>query len=258
MALAGYEYFLRTGQSLQWDAADIDLTQDATAWTALCPHDRDRVMGLLAGFCIAEWAVAEELPAFAQAIDHPDARACFTLQDGDEARHAQFFDRVVDEVAGVAGSTSHERRAAVRHLVSPQFLHLFEKLLPERAARVGAIGGLQAGVGLYHLVLEGVVLIAGQFAFFEVLDELDCLPGLRQGVELVHRDERWHIGFGARCLQDLGVSADQVEQIVAEGQSAVDAWGWLVSPQHSQKMAQQHRRRLRATGLLPPAREAGA
>lgn len=254
MALAGYEYFLRTARSLQWDADEIDLSEDAAAWPNLSPRARDRVMGLIAGFCVAEWAVADELPAFAEAINQPAAAACFSMQDGDELRHSAFFDRVVAEVAEVSGDTRDERRAAVRHLVPAQFLDLFEEALPQRAARVGRDGGLLAGVGLYHMVLEGIVLIAGQFAFFEVLDELDCLPGLRQGVGLVHRDERWHIGFGARCLQDLDVSAEHVEQIVSEGESAVDAWGWLVSPHHSRKMMQMHRRRLRATGLLPAQR----
>ncbi len=253
MALAGYQYFLRTARSLQWDERDIDLSADAAAWTSLRQHDRDRVMGLIAGFCIAEWAVADELGAFADAIDDPDAAACFRMQDGDEFRHSRFFDRVVAEVPAVAGETRDQRRSAVRGRVPQQFLRLFEQELPHRAAQVGRAGGMPAGIGLYHMVLEGIVLIAGQFAFFEALDELDCLPGLRRGVELVHRDERWHIGFGARCLQDLQVSPEQVQRIVDEGDAAVQAWGDLVAPRHSRKMAQLHRRRLKATGLLPAA-----
>lgn len=251
MALAGYPYFLRTARSLQWDEQDIDLSADAAAWPRLAETDRERVMGLIAGFCVAEWAVADELPAFADAIGNADAAACLRMQDGDEARHSRFFDRVVAEIPQVAGVTRGERRAAVRRHVPAQFLRLFEHDLPQRAAKVGHAGGMPAGIGLYHMVLEGVVLIAGQFAFFEVLDELDCLPGLRRGVELVHRDERWHIGFGARCLQDLALTPEHVERIVVEGEEAVGAWGELVPARHCRKMMQLHRRRLRATGLLP-------
>ena len=50
MALAGYEYFLRTARSLQWDAGEIDLSEDAAAWPSLRSEDRDRVMGLIAGY----------------------------------------------------------------------------------------------------------------------------------------------------------------------------------------------------------------
>ncbi len=251
MGLAGYPYFLRTARSLQWDESAVDLSEDARAWPELRRADRERVMGLIAGFSVAEWAVADELPAFAEAVDDADAAACFRMQDGDELRHSRFFDRVVAEVPRVPGRTRGERRAAVREWLPREFLDLFERALPERAARVGRGGGVSAGVGLYHMVLEGIVLIAGQFAFFEVLDELGCLPGLRRGVELVHRDERWHIGFGARCLQDSEMSREALDRIVAEGEAAADAWGGLVSSRHSRKMAQLHRRRLRATGLAP-------
>lgn len=254
MALAGYDYFLRTARSLQWDEHSIDLSADAAAWSHLAETDRARVMGLIAGFAVAEWAVADELPAFAEAVGDADVAACFTAQDADEARHSRFFDRVVAEVPRVEGDTRRARRDAVREWLPTEFLRLFEKELPERAARVGGEGGMSAGVGLYHMVLEGVVLIAGQFAFFEVLDELGCLPGLRQGVELVHRDERWHIGFGARCMQDLDPSPDAVERILTEGEAAVGVWGELVSPEHSRKMMRLHRRRLRAVGLLPSGR----
>lgn len=249
--LAGYQYFLDMAQSLQWDEQEIDLSADAAAWPTLSEAEHRRVMGLIAGFCVAEWAVADELPTFAGAIGDPVAADVLRMQDGDEARHSRFFDRVVAEVAQVPGASRDERRAGVRGWMSGEFLRLFEEELPARAARVGREGGISAGIGLYHMVLEGIVLIAGQFAFFEVLDEIDRLPGLRRGVELVHRDERWHVGFGARCLQDLNLTPDAVERIVAEGEAAVSVWGDLVSEQSTQKMMQLHRRRLRATGLLP-------
>jgi ribonucleoside-diphosphate reductase beta chain len=249
--LAGYQYFWNIAQSLQWDEQEIDLSADAAAWPTLSPGEHHQVMSLIAGFAVAEWAVADELPAFAGAIDDPAAADVLRMQDGDEGRHSRFFDRVVAEVVQTPGTSRDERRAGVRGWMSAEFLRLFEEELPARAARVGSEGGVSAGIGLYHMVLEGIVLIAGQFAFFEVLNDIGRLPGLRQGVELVHRDERWHVGFGARCLQDLNLGPDAVERILAEGEEAVSVWGSVVPEQSTQKMLQLHRRRLRATGLLP-------
>lgn len=253
MPLAGYDYFLDIAKSVQWDQNNVDLAVDVAEWPLLDSNFREQVMGLLAGFCIAEWAVADELPAIAHEIDDPSAAQCLRMQAGDEVRHSQFFDRVVAEVARVPGDTRDERRSAVRHRMSPEFLRLFEEELPRRAAQVSSEGGVAAAVGLYHMVLEGVVLIAGQFAFFDVLDKDSQLPGLRQGVELVHRDERWHIGFGARCLQDLPLKTGTVDRILAEGEEAVSVWGDHVAPKHTEKMMQLHRRRLRAAGLLKKA-----
>ena len=55
-----------------------------------------------------------------------------------------------------------------------EFLELFEVRLPEAAA--GAPG---EAVGLYHMVLEGVVFTAGQLALLDLVD--DRLPGLTAG-----------------------------------------------------------------------------
>jgi hypothetical protein len=67
-------------------------------------------------------------------------------------------------------------------------------------------------------VLEGVVLLAGQNAMLDTLDRLSVgLPGVRRGVELVLRDERWHIGFGTRLVQGAGLGYDEVEALLALG-----------------------------------------
>jgi ribonucleoside-diphosphate reductase beta chain len=97
------------------------------------------------------------------------------------------------------------------------------------------------------MVLEGVVLLAGQNAMLDTLDRLSVgLPGVRRGVELVLRDERWHIGFGTRLVQGAGLGRDEVEALLALGQAAAGAWGDLVSPSAAEKAARMHRTRLRA------------
>jgi ribonucleoside-diphosphate reductase beta chain len=99
------------------------------------------------------------------------------------------------------------------------------------------------------MVLEGVVLLAGQNALLDTLDHLSVgLPGVRRGVELVLRDERWHIGFGTRMVQGSGLGPEEVEAIVAVGQAAAGAWGDLVSPDAAARAAQMHRNRLRSVG----------
>ncbi len=55
---------------------------------------------------------------------------------------------------------------------------------------------LAAGVGLYHLVLEGIVFAAGQAALLERLERLGTLPALLDGATRVAADERWHVGLG--------------------------------------------------------------
>jgi ribonucleoside-diphosphate reductase beta chain len=99
------------------------------------------------------------------------------------------------------------------------------------------------------MVLEGVVLLAGQNALLDTLERLSTrLPGVRRGVELVLRDERWHIGFGTRLVQGSGLGRDEVEAILALGQAASGAWGDLVSPEAAERAVHMHRNRLRTVG----------
>jgi ribonucleoside-diphosphate reductase beta chain len=51
--------FSRTVARLQWDARAIDLAPDARAWPRLPAERRRRLSTLLAGFRVAEDAVAE-------------------------------------------------------------------------------------------------------------------------------------------------------------------------------------------------------
>ena len=62
--------------------------------------------------------------------------------------------------------------------------------------------------------------------------ELDdgALPGVREGVERVERDERWHIGFGLRCLIEAEPSPELLEDVLAQAEDAAAAWGDAVPP----------------------------
>jgi ribonucleoside-diphosphate reductase beta chain len=246
-----YDSFVILAESLQWDEATIDFAPDKVAWAALDDTENAQVLGLIAGFCIAESAVSGHLGSFRAAASDDWVAACFRAQARDEHRHARFFDRVAAEIAAVPGADIAARQDVLRTLVSPEFVALFEERLPATALRLAQDReGLAAAVGLYHMVLEGVVLLAGQNAMLDTLDRLSVgLPGVRRGVELVLRDERWHIGFGTRLVQGAGLGRDEVEALLALGQAAAGAWGELVSPDVAEKAARIHRTRLRALDI---------
>ncbi len=246
-----YDTFVILAESLQWNEAALDFAADQRAWLALGDAESAQVLGLIAGFCIAEAAVSGHLGSFQAAASDDRVAACFRAQARDERRHARFFDRVAAEVAAVPGADSGARLDVLRTLVSPELVGLFEERLPATALRLAEDrGGLTAAVGLYHMVLEGVVLLAGQNAMLDTLDHLSAgLPGVRRGVELVLRDERWHIGFGTRLVQGAGLDPDEVEALLALGQSAAGAWGDLIPPGAAERAARIHRNRLRGVSV---------
>jgi ribonucleoside-diphosphate reductase beta chain len=243
-------FFSQVVGRLQWDPTRIDLAPDARAWPQLPDERRRRLTTLLAGFCVAEEAVSEHLTPFAQATPDTLVAWVFFLQRRDEERHSQFFDRIAAEVLGLPGATPADRRAAARAHVPAPVLELFEERLPAMGAELAAGRiGLEEGIALYHMVLEGIVFSAGQRALLEDLED-GALPGLLEGVEHVDKDERWHIGFGLRNLVDIQPSQELLRDLLARAGEAAEAWGDAVPPETREYVTRLCARRLHIAWLI--------
>ena len=250
-------FFSQLVARLQWNPMVIDLTGDARAWRELPAERRRRLMTLLAGFCVAEDAVAEQLKPFADAareatlVSQESLMAwVFFLQRRDEQRHALLFDRIAAEVLGLPGATPAERRAAARAEAPPAMLELFEERLPAMAAEIAAgRKGLSEGVILYHMLLEGVVFDAGQHTLLDDLAD-GALPGVYEGVRRVELDERWHIGFGLRCLIETQPSRELLEDLLARAEEAAEVWGDAVPAAMRRECAQKVAHRLHVSRLI--------
>jgi ribonucleoside-diphosphate reductase beta chain len=250
-------FFSRLVARLQWDPGAIDLAPDAREWQEVPAERRGRLMTLLAGFCVAENAVAEQLRPFADAareatlVSQESLMAwVFFLQRRDEQRHARLFDRIATEVLELPGTDAAERRAAARAHVPPAFLELFEERLPAMAAELAAgRTGLSDGVALYHMLLEGVVFDVGQYALLDDLAD-GTLAGVRKGIERVERDERWHVGFGLRCLIETQPSTDFLDDLLERAGEAAEVWGDVVPAAMREQSARKVAHRLHAAQLI--------
>ena len=213
-------------------------------------------MTILAGFRVAEDAVAENLTPFVVAANRETLASqeslmawTFSLQRRDEARHARLFDRIAGEILGLPGETPDERRAAAREYAPPAIRELFEEQLPALTAELKAgEAGLGEGVSLYHMLLEGVVFDAGTQALLDDLAD-GALPGVREGVERIERDERWHVGFGLRCLIETLPSQERIDDLVGRGAAAAAAWGDAVPPAIRARSARTCAHRLHVSGF---------
>jgi ribonucleoside-diphosphate reductase beta chain len=77
-----------------------------------------------------------------------------------------------------------------------------------------------------------------------------ALPGVREGVERVELDERWHIGFGLRCLIDARPSRELIEDVLAQAEEAAAAWGDAVPDDIRESVVPHCRRRLSVAKLI--------
>jgi ribonucleoside-diphosphate reductase beta chain len=253
------DFFSRVVARSQWDPDAIDLTPDARTWQGLPAERRRRLMAILAGFRVGEDAVSEHIRPFADAAREATLASkeslmawVFFLQRRDEERHARFFDRVAAEVLGLPGDTPAERHEAAKAHAPAGVIELFEARLPKTAAELAAgRTGLAEAVSLYHLLLEGVVFFAGQHALLEDLAD-GALPGVRAGLERVQLDERWHVGFGLRCLIECQPSRELLDELLARAEHATEAWGDVLSASTREHMADLCHHRLAAVGLVEP------
>jgi ribonucleoside-diphosphate reductase beta chain len=237
-------FFSRVVAKLQWDPDAIDFGPDAEAWPQLADDRRERLTKLLAAFRIADNAVSEHLEPFGAAANDSLIAWVVFLQRRDEKRHANFFDRVAAEVLKLPGESKEERGVAARELAPPGIVELFEEELPAMSNDLaeGRID-FEDGLALYHMTLEGMVLSAGQRAILQELED-GVLPGVRRGVYHVELDERWHIGFGLRCLIDARPSRELIDAIVSRAEEAAGAWGDALPEEIRDMIVPMARRRM--------------
>src|SRR5918995_1831916 len=65
-----------------------------------------------------------------------------------------------------------------------------------------------------------------------------------EGVRRVELDERWHIGFGLRCLIEAQPSRDLLDDMLARAEDAAAAWGDAGPPPPRERAARMCARRL--------------
>jgi ribonucleoside-diphosphate reductase beta chain len=98
------------------------------------------------------------------------------------------------------------------------------------------------------MLLEGVVFNAGTTALLQDLAD-GAMPGVREGTERIERDERWHVGFGLRCLIETEPSQERIDDLVVRAEAAAAAWGDAVPAAIREFSARTCAHRLHVSGF---------
>lgn len=190
-----------------WRAMEIDFSQDRIDWhERMTPEQRKGAMWIFTLFFHGEDTVADTLGPYIEAAPLEEQKEFLTTQQVDETRHAVFFKRFFEEVVGVGdGTMGGTLKATTPELTwghRKTFGHLEE--MAQRLKQAPEDRELLAkAVTLYHIMIEGGLAQSGQHILETKLEELDLLPGFRDGMRNVALDEQRHIAFGVRLLADL-------------------------------------------------------
>lgn len=193
-----------------WRATEIDFSQDRVDWhERMTDEQRRGALWLYAIFFHGEDSVTDDLGPYVDAAPLEEQKYFLTTQQVDEARHSVFFHRFMREVVGVGGDGSIGSTLAVteplRSWGSRQVFARLDRMADELRADRSPVQ-LARAVTLYHLIVEGSLAQPGQHMIERSLEELDLLPGFREGMRNVALDEQRHIAFGMRLLADLHVA----------------------------------------------------
>jgi ribonucleoside-diphosphate reductase beta chain len=232
--LKGPQQLYEDWERAHWAAQDVDLTRDASDWTALEDSERDLLYWVLSSLMVAEERISTQFCGLVLAQDDEEEGSFLSTQLVDEVRHMQFYARFQNEVvADPAAIASHVARA--REVLGAPFRRIFDEALVQAHDRLVLDPGNREAkvdfVTIYHMILEGTLGITASHFLLDLLREREQLPGFVEGYGLIAADEQRHIAYGTWFLREA-VAADPAmgEVIRARLQDLLPSVAESVSP----------------------------
>jgi ribonucleoside-diphosphate reductase beta chain len=216
-------------KQLVWDPADLDFSRDIQDFATMPDEYRYRVVGLARGFMVGEEGVTLDiLPLIMATADQGRLEEVMYLTTFafEEAKHVEFFRRWFDAVGIdlVEAERAMAERMRARGIEPPdpeQRHGIFESEVPTAMRALlwdhSPWAFLNASV-TYNQFVEGCLAIAGYRTWAEAFTRLGVLPGLREGLRLVQRDESRHLAYGTYLCrriiaEDPGLAEPAVQRL---------------------------------------------
>jgi ribonucleoside-diphosphate reductase beta chain len=226
----------RLWERQNWISHEIDLTRDRSDWQAMPEEQRDEMLWGLSAFFVGEERVTNQFAGLVLAAEDKNEEAFLITQQVDEARHAQHFNRLYEEVFGYDG-TFEDRLERARRDLTADYFKLFDGHLVEAHDALLAdptdIGAKVDFVTAYHMVIEGTLALTGQNFQTANLERLGILSGHLHAFKLISQDEHRHVAYGTWFLQQKARDPElkrRIQDKLVETLPA--AAGVLVPPPH--------------------------
>jgi ribonucleotide reductase beta subunit family protein with ferritin-like domain/putative sterol carrier protein len=201
-----YEDLYARWERGNWSATELDFTEDARQWREdFTDFERQAALWNYCLFFWGEDAVADNLSPYIDAAPREEQKYFLATQQVDEARHAVFFKRFMQEVCGIGDGSMSSGLQAIKPQLTSGFRKIFDRLdrMADELRADRSPAQLAAAVTLYHVVIEAALAQPGQHFICSYLEERNQLPAFRAGMEKIAADEQRHIGFGVKLLSDL-------------------------------------------------------
>ena len=200
-----------------WDPRELDFTRDRNDWLGLGPDEQGAILQMTSLFQAGEEGVTLDLLPLIMVIAEEgrlEEELFLTTFLFEEGKHVEFFRRFLDEVCGAQGD--------LHGFHTPSYRTIFYEELPAAMNRLRDDRSPEAQVNAavtYNMIVEGVLAETGYKSYFLALERNDLMPGLREGLAHVKRDESRHIAYGVHLLSRL-VAGDSALWAAAETRMA--------------------------------------
>jgi ribonucleoside-diphosphate reductase beta chain len=194
----------RLWERQNWSSHQIDLSTDRRDWASLGEYEREQMMYGLSAFFVGEERVTNQFSALVLAAEDKHEEAFLLTQQVDEARHAQHFNRLYEEVLDFDGRFE-DRLERARGYLSDAFFQLFDGDLVEDHRRLladpGSVEAKLDFITTYHMVIEGTLALTGQHFQTMRMERRGILPGHLEAFKRIAQDEHRHVAYGTWYLQ---------------------------------------------------------
>jgi ribonucleoside-diphosphate reductase beta chain len=184
-----------------WDPRNIDFSQDIVDWQRCTAEEQEALLLQTALFQAGEESVTLDLLPLIMAVaqdGHLEEEMFLTTFLWEEAKHVEFFRRFLDEVVHLQDDLHHFHSPSYRKLFYEELPQTMYALITDRSPAAQ----LRASV-TYNMIIEGVLAETGYYGYFNMLERNNIMPGLRQGINLLKRDESRHIAYGVFLISRL-------------------------------------------------------
>lgn len=177
-----------------WNPSTINLKTDTEQWAKLTKDEKEIILHLTSLFLAGEEAVTSDLLPLIKTISNEgrlEEEIYLTSFLWEEAKHVEFFSLYEQEVFN--GISNAEK------FHGPFYKTLFYEKLPDALSSLdhdpSPLNQLKASI-TYNMIVEGTLAETGYAAFYNMLEDRDLMPGLREGLNKIKQDESRHIAFG--------------------------------------------------------------
>ncbi|MGF1669371.1 MAG: R2-like ligand-binding oxidase [Balneolaceae bacterium] len=195
------QLFQKSKQLGIWNPSNISFEKDCEQWDQFTEEEKGILIHLSSLFMAGEEAVTLDLlplinvVASEQRIEEEIYLTSFLWE---EAKHTEFFSLFVNKVMDIKPDFNKYHK--------PFYKIIFYDKLPSALHRLEVDKSVQSQLRasiIYNMIVEGTLAETGYEAYFKMLEDNDLMPGLREGLKHLKRDESRHIAFGLYFINRL-------------------------------------------------------